>query len=213
MHLYAESDAADREILTLARWCLEITLNTLEVEPHVCSLLNLSEQKYDRPALQRQNTIESCGSSGPDTPTLDSPLITVAPASGSRLVVPQGNQPREREREGAALTPVPEETESSGQHRSGPGRKLLGHAHEPLGPTTNAGSNSSAHANVSDTSLKATAPVSTPAGICSICGKVTNEFTEEVIALCVVAVGTCSHRMPETASTYLVSRIIPAISK
>ena len=213
MHRYAESDATDREMLTLARWCLEIALNTLEVEPHICSLLSLSEQRSDRPALQRQNTVESYGSSGPETPTLDSPLITIAAASGNKLAVPQGNQPRDREREGAALTPVPEETESSHVHRSGPSQKLLVHPHEPLGPTPSAGSASSAHTSMSDTAPKPPAPTCTPAGTCSICGKVTNEFTEEVIALCAVAVGTCSHRMPETASTYLVSRIIPAISK
>ena len=50
-------------------------------------------------------------------------------------------------------------------------------------------------------------------GLCSICGKVTNEYLEEVIALCVVVVGTCSHRMPSIVSPYLISRVIPAIAK
>ena len=50
-------------------------------------------------------------------------------------------------------------------------------------------------------------------GACVSCGKPNDEYSEEVIALSLVAVGTCCHRMPHTVSSYLISNIIPAIAK
>ena len=50
-------------------------------------------------------------------------------------------------------------------------------------------------------------------GTCVSCGKPNDEYSEEVIALSLVAVGTCCHRMPHTVSSYLISNIIPAIAK
>lgn len=50
-------------------------------------------------------------------------------------------------------------------------------------------------------------------GVCIACGKPSNEFTEEVIAVAIVALGTCCHRLPHTVSGYLVSRIIPAVAR
>lgn len=55
-------------------------------------------------------------------------------------------------------------------------------------------------------------PVSVP-GICIACDQPTNEYSEEVIAVAVVALGTCCHRLPHTVSGYLVSRIIPAVAR
>ena len=45
------------------------------------------------------------------------------------------------------------------------------------------------------------------------CGKPNDEYSEEVIALSLVAVGTCCHRMPHTVSSYLIRDILPAIAK
>ena len=50
-------------------------------------------------------------------------------------------------------------------------------------------------------------------GTCVSCGKPNDEYSEEVVALSLVAVGTCCHRMPHTVSSYLISNIIPAIAK
>ena len=50
-------------------------------------------------------------------------------------------------------------------------------------------------------------------GMCASCGRPMDEYTEEVIALCLVAVGTCCHRLPRTVSSYLISSVIPAIAK
>ena len=50
-------------------------------------------------------------------------------------------------------------------------------------------------------------------GMCVSCGKPKDEYSEEVIALCLVAVGTCCHRMPHTVSSYLIGSIIPTIAK
>ena len=50
-------------------------------------------------------------------------------------------------------------------------------------------------------------------GLCIACGRPTNEYTEEAIAVAIVALGTCCHRLPHTVSSYLVSRIIPAVAR
>lgn len=50
-------------------------------------------------------------------------------------------------------------------------------------------------------------------GRCVTCGNPTNEFSEEVVALCAVAVGMYCSRLPHMVPHYLVSRIIPAIVK
>lgn len=46
-----------------------------------------------------------------------------------------------------------------------------------------------------------------------MCGGVTNELSEEVVALCSVVVGTFCNRLPNIVPRYLVSRIIPAVTK
>jgi len=51
------------------------------------------------------------------------------------------------------------------------------------------------------------------AGVCPLCGKPTNEYPEEVVAIATVVVGTCCHRLPHIVSGYLVSRIIPAVAR
>ena len=50
-------------------------------------------------------------------------------------------------------------------------------------------------------------------GLCSVCGRVTNQFAEDVIGLCAIVVATCCHRLPTRVSGYLVSRVIPALAK
>lgn len=111
-----------------------------------------------------------------------------------------------QQREGAPLTPVPEDVELLGAHKSAPGA-----FHKPV-RATESGSTFSSLTSVPE-SLKLSSHVNLPVGLCSICGMATNEYTEEVIAQCVVAMGTCAHRMPHTVSSYLVSRIIPVLAK
>ena len=50
-------------------------------------------------------------------------------------------------------------------------------------------------------------------GRCVVCGGPTNEFSEEVMALCAVVVGMYCNRLPHVVPRYLVSRIIPALTK
>ena len=50
-------------------------------------------------------------------------------------------------------------------------------------------------------------------GLCSVCGRVTNDFAEEVITNCAIVVATCCQRLATRVSGYLVSRIIPALAK
>lgn len=60
----------------------------------------------------------------------------------------------------------------------------------------------------------ASPPQWTPdAGMCVNCGGPSNEFGEEVMALCAVVVGTYSNRLPHVVPRHLVSRIIPAMTK
>ena len=109
----------------------------------------------------------------------------------------------------AALTPVPEEEiELSSEHKMS---QLAPDQTLRVPPVNSASTITSSRSGGVSEALRPTQV--TPAGVCSICSKVTDEYTEEVIALCVVAVGTCSHRIPSTVSGYLVSRIIPSISK
>jgi len=46
-----------------------------------------------------------------------------------------------------------------------------------------------------------------------VCGKPTNELSEEVVALCTVVVGTFCNRLPPLVPRYLVGQIIPAVAK
>lgn len=50
-------------------------------------------------------------------------------------------------------------------------------------------------------------------GRCVVCDGPTNEFSEDVIALSAVVVGTYASRLPHVVPRYLVSRIIPAFTR
>lgn len=172
----------------LITWCLEIALNSLETTPHICPLIT-SNLTHETPVLDSYST------SGFQTSVTDAETIP------TRLVAPLTQS-----REGAPLTPVSEEMELLGEQKSAP---------EPLHtPVRAVESHDTSSSLMSATnSVKLFSHVNPLVGLCSMCGMATNEFTEEVIAQCVVAVGTCSHRMPHIVSSYLVSRIIPALAK
>ena len=72
------SEIDQSQIYLLCRWCMEITLKTIQAEPHQCVHLTPScppgsaaDSKSRRPALKRQAFVESLGASGsaPATPT------------------------------------------------------------------------------------------------------------------------------------------------
>ena len=160
-------------------------------------LLTRPEPRHERPVLRKQSSFTSDSS---QTLTRDqAPLESPVRLAASSLM---------QQREGAALTPVPEEMELLGEHKSTPGSFQK----QPV-RATDSGSTISSFTSVTDSLRSSAAHVNPPLGVCFICGKAMNEYTEEVIAHCVVAVGTCSNRMPHTVSSYLVSRIIPAIAK
>lgn len=81
-------------IFLLCRWCMEITLKTIQAEPHQCLHLtpgyplgSAAEGKSRRPALKRQTFVESMGGSGsvPATPTNDIPTVNVVNGSSTTV--------------------------------------------------------------------------------------------------------------------------------
>lgn len=88
----------------------------------------------------------------------------------------------------------------------------LSSAHKPVQATPSTASTDS----IGSISSVFPSPHSIPkvhSGLCSVCGRVTNEFDEEVITHCAIVITTCCQRLPTRVSGYLVSRVIPALSK
>ena len=71
IHEFSEADPSDHAVFLLASWCLEITLNTIKAEPHQCTCLTAADVKSQRPALKRQELVETL------TTPLDIPTVNV----------------------------------------------------------------------------------------------------------------------------------------
>lgn len=91
-------------MLTLAQWCLQITLNTLEAEVHECPLVSLSDIRSKRPSLHRQFTVNSFSHSVIESITGRIPSVNI---------VDDGNDIVGKGKIRDTLTPVPEESNSS----------------------------------------------------------------------------------------------------
>ena len=91
-------------MLTLAQWCLQITLNTLEAEVHECPLVSLSDIRLKRPSLHRQFTVNSFTHSIMDSIVGGIPSVNI---------VDNGNEAVSKGKFRDPLTPVPEEPSSS----------------------------------------------------------------------------------------------------
>ena len=99
------SEIDESQVFLLCRWCMEITLKTIQAEPHQCAHLTpagcpsssssasggpmAAEGKSRRPALKRQAFVESLGASGsvPATPTNEIPTVNVV--DGNSTAIPK----------------------------------------------------------------------------------------------------------------------------
>ena len=110
------------------------------------------------------------------------------------------------------LTPVPEDFEESRESvdislvEGGESRVTFSRS---LPPKEEARGSETAAPSTSDPPGESKCTI----GKCVFCGGPSNEFSEEVIALCVVVVGTYCSRLPRMVPSYIVSRIIPAFTR
>ena len=107
IHNYSDSDVLSNPIYYRTRWCLFISLNSLESRPHECPLPDNKTSK--KAPLQRQGTIESFGSEGIPPSPLDISVV-ITEELGSSL---GGGGGGGGGREVSFLTPVPEDFEGS----------------------------------------------------------------------------------------------------
>ena len=187
---------------SLAFWCFKVTLNTFECLPHDCPMLQSLNKQPQKPALRRQTTIESFGSD--DFSPLEEP-------SGKLQGVARD-----------VLTPVPEDVESANavkverggdsraQHVSFVPSPALRSVGLPSSLASGGGGGPGRNREEGGETVNSDLP---QAGRCVTCGAPSNEFGEEVMALCAVVIGTFSNRLPHVVPRYLVSRIIPAMTK
>lgn len=64
-------------MLILTQWCLHITLNTLDEEPHECKLISLTDIQSKRPSLHRQFTIDTFANSVLESLQGEIPKVTI----------------------------------------------------------------------------------------------------------------------------------------
>ena len=186
-------------VYSLASWCFGIALNTFECLPHVCPQL-MSDGEKRKPSLRRQLTVESFGSD--DANSLFQDSLQVGHDAGT-------------------LTPVPEaeDLEGSKNIRAAPRSRVvppddnLAQSVSFAIPVVGRGSNDLGPSVDSRSDPPDAPPAPFIRGRCVVCGSPTNEFSEEVMALCAVVIGTYCNRLPHVVPRYLVSRIIPALTK
>lgn len=115
-----------------------------------------------------------------------------------------------------SLATVPEE----GGHSAAPSKSSLlpdqdvppTSSRRPVAPSLSTASMTSTITSCSTMDMSCSM-VAQDSGLCAVCHKPCEEFSEEVVALCVVCLGTLTHRLPNLASPHLVNGIIPCIAK
>ena len=250
IHNCSDSDSAlqNLDMNTLASWCMQITLNSLEALPHECPVLNGTGTR-PHPVLHRQvesfeysDKITNRRSRG-ENPVISEGGLSVAQGGGREgMLTPVPEDPKNQE----DLNQSDSETTESDDHVTSPLRARGrggsfdkndsggatywdDHVTSPLrgGETSEQSEKKGKYARellkllilLDCDSAPAPTPSShpwtqePPIGRCVVCGNPTNEFSEEVVALCSVAIGTFCNRLPHMVPRYLVSRIIPAIAK
>jgi hypothetical protein len=178
------------DLIFLVRCCMEISLNTMEASPHTCPLLPPGGQ-VAAPPIRRQKQAE--GFAGPSASSSSQPTYSL-----ESHTIPRAEKGR------ASLSPVREESPSA-LHESSP-IPLPHKAVQAMDSVDSIGSFGSVF-------LRPSSMLKLHSGLCSVCGRVTNNFAEEVITNCAIVVATCCQRLPTRVSGYLVSRIIPALAK
>ena len=199
--MIVQNDATERYLL----YCIEIVVNTILYKPHTCSLQQTlpSDGKTPRP------TKSSNISSFPESP--HSPPADV----GTSLASDSPAKLRSINLERRPLAPVPEESSSfsfSKAKQSTMEPAVVNKAPPPLLTKLSMASISSTY--TSSLSMDQVTLIQEPGpNVCQFCQQPTDIYTEEVIALSVLCLGTCSHRIPNLVSSHLVTWIIPSISK
>ena len=187
-----------RDTIQCLQWCIEAIINTLQCSPHVCT--EHATPPLNEPKPTRNPTIVP-----------ESPLSPVAEPSFT-----VGG--RSQQQQGSALETVPEENGSTPVPRQ---PKMS----TPVDPAT-------AHPGVRPRVIHASSVASFTSsyasslsfdqhmlqetqhnGTCLLCHAPTDVYSEEVVALSVLCLGTCAHHAPDLVSNSLVTSIIPCISK
>lgn len=160
-------------------------------------MLKSPDNRPQKPPLRRQATIESFGSDDASSSPLEESVLSPGKTQGG------GRD---------ALTPVPEDYEDAKEATEERGR--VSRTHRVSFMPEMRGDLPSSLAGGRNKEEEATTNSDLPqAGHCVSCGGPTNEFGGEVMALCAVVIGTYSNRLPHVVPRYLVSRIIPAMTK
>ena len=197
---YSHVVLRSEESKQLLLWCIGIVVNTIKGSSYVSSASTQPEGKTHN-RLVKQPTLTTLPDS-PTSPAMENVTFTI----GQRA---QGLERR------SGLATVPEESSSSLLHvapvkpvTEGPSNKMEGSNSSPSKvPVTHTPS------IVSMTSILTSSTGMDQSAPGSLSWKDKSPFSEEVVALGVVCLGTCTHRMPSIASEYLVSEIIPCIAR
>ncbi len=195
---YAKVVVDSRDTIQCFQWCIEAIINTLQCSPHVCT--EHVTPLVNEPKPTRNPIVV------PETPL--SPVAEPTFTVGGRS----------QQQQGSALETVLEENGSSPAPRQPKMSTPADLAPAPPGirprvlHTSSVASFSSSYASslsfdqhmLQETQHK---------GTCLLCHAPTDVYSEEVVALCVLCLGTCAHHAPDLVSTSLVTSIIPCVSK
>ena len=186
-------------------YCIEVVVNTILCKPHACSLV--SQQTLPSDGKAPRSTKFSNIASFPESPHSPPPDVGISSES------PLKSRPISLERR--PLAPVPEESSSfsfSKPKESTVESSIPNKPPPPLLTKSSMASISSTY--TSSLSMDHVTLVQEPGpDVCQFCQQPTDIYTEEVMALSVLCLGTCSHRIPNLVSSQLVTWIIPSISK
>ena len=202
--LIVQNDTTERYLL----YCIEVVVNTILCKPHTCSLLSqqtlTSDGKTPRP-IKFPNV-----ASFPESPH------SLPDDFGTSLPSDSPVRPRPISLERRPLAPVPEESSSFSFSKTKESTVESAVANKPPPPPllTKSSMASISSTYTSSLSMDHVTLVQEPGpDVCHFCQQLTDIYTEEVIALSVLCLGTCSHRIPNLVSSHLVTWIISSISK
>lgn len=169
-------------------YCILTVVNTLCSSSHVCPSLDPHSHTDTK-----QSTAPSFNEF-PQSPVIDTTSDTML-------------RPRPSVLERKPLDPVPEESGSFNiPWMASPTKPSLPQHSISIASVSSTFTSSVSNDHI--TSVLESSPV-----ICLMCNKPTDVYSEEVVSLCVLCLGTCSHRIPNLVSEHLVSWIIPSLAK
>ena len=185
------------------QWCIDVVLNTLLCSPHVCT--------GQAPPTKHSKRGIALVPESPSSPPVESVAISAFSESQGRP------RPQQQSLERATLETVPEESGSfnSSEPKVKPKgtdpTSTLPPSRPPVVHTASVASFTSSF--TSGISFDHHQEDPQHMGQCLLCHSPSNVFTEEVVALGVLVLGTCAHHAPDLVSFNLVTKIIPSISR